>query len=237
MNGAERARDAEVGYPQAGWRILGAGDFDGDGLSDILWRSTDNTRVAVWRMKGEFVIEYVPAQTISSTLALRGIADLNRDGVSDVLWSFNGAAGRLNYQAWYSMSGTLGGRSNARLATDIETTWQVAGLGDINGDGYGDLIWRNTGGDGRIAIWYFAGPATQGGQPTKLGEGYPRGPVPSSWSVQGIGDFDGDWKSDVLWRDSNGQVAIWNILQTGGADWYPGLADSTWIIRGAGSFN
>jgi hypothetical protein len=33
--------------------------------------------------------------------------------------------------------------------------------------------------------------------------------VPSSWSIVGIGDFNGDGFTDILWRDTGGNVAIW----------------------------
>jgi hypothetical protein len=34
--------------------------------------------------------------------------------------------------------------------------------------------------------------------------------LPSNWIVGETGDFDGDGKSDILWRDTNtGTTAIW----------------------------
>jgi hypothetical protein len=35
------------------------------------------------------------------------------------------------------------------------------------------------------------------------------GNVPATWSVADTGDYDGDGKSDLLWRDSLGNTAIW----------------------------
>jgi hypothetical protein len=32
---------------------------------------------------------------------------------------------------------------------------------------------------------------------------------PTSWTIMETGDFDGDGKSDVLWRDTSGNVALW----------------------------
>ena len=33
--------------------------------------------------------------------------------------------------------------------------------------------------------------------------------VPTSWSIVGQRDFDGDGKADLLWRDTSGNIAIW----------------------------
>ena len=35
--------------------------------------------------------------------------------------------------------------------------------------------------------------------------------VYNSWAVVGTGDFNGDGKSDILWRNTNGTVAIWEM--------------------------
>ena len=34
--------------------------------------------------------------------------------------------------------------------------------------------------------------------------------VPASWHVVGVGDFDGNGKSDIVWHNDNGAVAIWD---------------------------
>jgi hypothetical protein len=35
------------------------------------------------------------------------------------------------------------------------------------------------------------------------------GVIPISWTIVGTGDFNGDGNSDILWRDSSGNTAIW----------------------------
>jgi hypothetical protein len=40
------------------------------------------------------------------------------------------------------------------------------------------------------------------------------GNVPTVWTIVGTGDFNGDGKSDILWRDTGGNVVIWEMNGT-----------------------
>jgi hypothetical protein len=35
------------------------------------------------------------------------------------------------------------------------------------------------------------------------------GLVPQSWTIAVTGDFNGDGKSDLLWRNTSGDTAVW----------------------------
>ncbi len=59
------------------------------------------------------------------------------------------------------------------------------------------------------------------------------GAVPSSWTTLAVADFDRDGRADILWRDTNGQVAVW-IME--GARFVVDRAswgvDSSWAVAG-----
>jgi len=67
-----------------------------------------------------------------------------------------------------------------------------------------------------------------GAQVTSLGVGN----APTVWSIVETGDFNGDGKSDILWHDTSGNVAIWfmNSAQVTSAG--VGNAPTVWSIQG-----
>src|SRR5262249_15624064 len=69
--------------------------------------------------------------------------------------------------------------------------WQVAGVGDFNGDGLADALLLR--GDGLLAAGTINGdPATILGQ------------LEPGWSIAGIGDIDNDGTSDILLQNDDG---------------------------------
>ena len=64
---------------------------------------------------------------------------------------------------------------------------------DFNGDGFGDILWRNST-TTDVGIWLMDGTQRLS-PPANLGA------TPSAWSIVGTGDFNGDGFSDLLWRN------------------------------------
>ena len=76
-------------------------------------------------------------------------------------------------------------------------------IGDFNGDGRDDLLWRHIG-DGATVMWFQNGLNPSGGGATVWQHD-------TDWSIVGVQDFNGDGRDDVLWRNAqNGVTEIWH---------------------------
>ncbi|MGM4931730.1 FG-GAP-like repeat-containing protein [Tardiphaga sp. 619_E2_N8_5] len=112
----------------------------------------------------------------------------------------------------------------------------VKGLpNDFNGDAHADILWQNS--NGSLAVWTMG----SGGQ---ILTGDAIGSNPGlSWHIQtNESDFNGDGRSDILWRNDNGALAIWTMAGTNGTQITSGKGlaaqmDSSWSIQGSGDFN
>jgi hypothetical protein len=100
-------------------------------------------------------------------------------------------------------------------------------LGDVDGDGKDDILWRHTNGD--VAWWL--------GNGLVLGEtGIIATVADAAWSIRGAGDLSGDGKADIEWRHTNGDVAGWlgNGLTLGATGIIATGVDAAWTIEGVG---
>src|SRR5437763_8432086 len=119
-----------------------------------------------------------------------------------------------------------------RAVADLR--WQVAGIGDFDGDGKDDILWHNAV-TGENYIYFMDGKSI------KPSEGYLRTVADTRWQIAGVGDFDGDGKSDILWRNSStGENYLYpmNGLAIKPTEGYlRTVADTRWQIAGVGDFN
>jgi hypothetical protein len=89
-------------------------DFNGDGVSDILWRNTATGRNTIWK-SGNRSTEQSVATVADQRWSVAGIADFNGDGIADVLWR-------------HSASGS----NSIWLSANVSTLQAVTGVGDAS---------------------------------------------------------------------------------------------------------
>jgi len=213
-----------VGTPGADWHALGASDFDGDGKTDILWR-TDGGALAIWGMDGNQVTgaDYIHSGAIKvgqpgTDWHIVGTGDFDGDGKGDLLWRTNSGA-----LAVWEMDGTqIKSADYLRMGSSAISApgadWHVADVADFNGDGRADILWRvgaaQTGdlapGGGQVAIWEMNGNQIEFADYTRVGSAIVGAPA-NDWHLLGADDHNGDGMADLLWQTDGGALAVWQM--------------------------
>jgi hypothetical protein len=170
-------------------------DIDGDGKSDIFWRNSETGDNSLWFVDGtnvnKFSLQNFPKESNNS------IADFNGDRKADIFWN-NRSTGQNS--VW--LNGDDGFGEPVSLPSLTGTGWEYS-IADFNGDGKTDVLSRNSQ-TGNTNIWLMDGTTITNQNQTSLPTN-----VPAAWDAN-IGDFDGNGKTDILWRNSQtGDNAIW----------------------------
>jgi serralysin len=193
------------------WRVLGTGDFNDDGRDDILWRQDGSGHMLDWlgTANGGFISNSGNFDiNVSTEWQVAGTGDFNGDGRDDILWRQDGT-GRLLDWLGTANGGFISNSGNIDI--NVSTEWRIAGTGDFNGDGRDDILWRQ-GGTGRLLDWL----GTANGGFTSNSGNFDMN-VGTEWRITGTGDFNGDGRDDILWRQNgSGHLLDWLGTANGG---------------------
>lgn len=217
------AAEVEIPTPIGTWRIFGAGDVDGDGLSDLLlgegldsgldvtgpnYRNPSMRGFAYWVMNRNEVLRYsIGFQTdpLAARLGARG--DFDGDGRLDLVWTSLTGASTAMATMWI---GAGEGFSVAPM-TAPAAGWVVIAGGDVNGDRKSEIFLQNPDG---IAYWQMDGARIASFSPGFL--------IRRVWM---LGDINGDQRIDLLAPGTaSGQTTIAFYYGDGAGFRYGGFA-------------
>jgi peptidyl-Asp metalloendopeptidase len=171
------------------------GDFNGDGITDLVWYDTASGTTSIWLLNGMTRSSNVAIFSNAPNWRVEHAADLNGDGKADLVW-YNASTKET---AVWLMNGTA--QIGSAIIFAGGTDWRVTHTGDLNGDGKMDLVWFNSA-TKQTAAWLMNGLATTSFAIVLAGG--------TDWRVTHMGDLDGDAKADLVWYNSSTkQTAAW----------------------------
>jgi hypothetical protein len=177
------------------------GDFNGDGVSDILFRNSATTDTGYYQLSGGSSYTWHDLGSTSSAYSVAGVGDFNGDGISDILWRnpTNGDVGA------YELSG--GGSYSWHDFGLSDPSYSVVGVGDFNGDGVSDILFRNP---TTTDLGYYQ---IVNSLVSAIASWHDLGPTSAAYNVAAVGDYTGaGTNSDILWRNnSSGDIGYYNV--------------------------
>ena len=209
-NAADITMTGEISGNDFGYSVCGAGDVNGDGYDDVVvgayQYSASTGRVYVYKislfgtdMPDESFTGEQPSEQLGYSVSAAG--DVNGDGYPDVI------VGAIGYNSGTGRAYIYYGGPNMNNIADLEMTGEapndqfgvsVSTAGDVNGDGYADVIVGAPGYSGNRgrAYIYYGGPSMDTtADVTMTGEG------PGDYfgiSVSTAGDVNGDGYADAI---------------------------------------
>jgi hypothetical protein len=134
------------------WRVVGVGDLNSDGKSDLVFQHADGT-LAGWFMDGIKLSAgavFTPKSTGDAQWRAAGLGDLNADGKPDLVFQHNDGS-----LAVWLLNGTTLTQALLVSPPSPGAGWRLVSVADRNGDGKADLLFQHTNLD--LAVWFMDG--------------------------------------------------------------------------------
>lgn len=167
-----------------------------------------------------------PSNEVSNNAVIVQTGGNLADQRPSVFW-YNQATGRV--LTWHVV-GTSVIDTRAVNMTNTDFHWKAVGTGDLNGDGFSDILWRHDT-EGWLAYWFLQYDAVVGTGTLSIARSQD-----INWEIKGVGDVNGDHYADIVWQHNDGTMAVW--LMRGGTVLstrilsIPKVSDPNWKVAG-----
>lgn len=187
MNGTSIISSTVLGNVPLNWSVAATGNFDGTGLGDVVWRDTSGN-IGIWFMNGTTITKTAVIGNVPINWVIAGA-----DNHGDIFWR-NSVTGDVGL---WKMNGTT--ITQSVDFGPVPLSWTIAGIGDFDGNGSEDLLWRDN--LGNVGVWLMSG--------TSIYKSLVLGNVPLNWTTAQTGDYANELQSGILWTDTVGDVGAW----------------------------
>jgi hypothetical protein len=235
-------RDQQTVYVETNmaWHVAAKGDFDANGVTDLVWRNTVTGEIYVMLLgaDGRPIEGRVIYREPDPEWKIAGAPDVDGDGRADILWWNRNA----RYEMFYLqlMDGTTI-RQQDFAGNGFTTPTAAVMVGDFDGDSRSDVLFRLDSGDLVVRnFYYYNNQRWLTGNP-----GFLHRETNPDWKVVATPDLDGNGTSDVVWHNRTNGVVYAMLVRGTTYQYFEAFAQGVvhqapgpeWVIADSGDFD
>jgi hypothetical protein len=170
----------------------------------VVWQQGPGGTVGAWKMKDQNTVSSYLYYNVPAGQNVIAVGDFSNGVDPQALTIGSSNNGPLTM---WTLHGDGTADSTASLSSFDATQWKIVSTKDVNGDGFGDILFTNIN-TGETWLYLMQGSTVLSMQ--DLGIYLP-------WRPQGVADFNGDGLGDIFWVDSADQLyTYWLTSLPGG---------------------
>ncbi len=215
-----------LGFYDRTWEVLGVGDVNGDGSTDVLFYVPATRKVKAWIRLGYTIAETVTVGTASVGDRCIGISDWTGTGFDGPCFLH---ADGISMSFWVIQGGAVTSKIEWAPEELLEGSWTFF-TGEVTGDDRQDLVMFKDKGSSVLKVEVNSADSVTTSAIPSPGAGY---------KIASAQDLDGDGSTDFLWEDQSSNKLRFFFLNSDGTVRFDTPWDSNlsgWKIDQAANF-